>query len=126
MNNQRYIVITLLSLAAVVAVSIRGLSVPLLTRLDVGDPRVFGLQATVWGALFIGLVTFVILNRHPKVVSFSDASITALREVVWPDREETIRFTNIVIVITLFIAFALGLYDYLWAEITQLFLFTES
>ena len=126
MNNQRYIVITLLSLAAVVAVSIRGLSVPLLTRLDVGDPRVFGLQATVWGALFIGLVTFVILNRHPKVVSFSDASITALREVVWPDREETIRFTNIVIVITLFIAFALGLYDYLWAEITQIFLFTES
>lgn len=126
MNNQRYIVITLLSLAAVVAVSIRGLSVPLLTRLDVGDPRVFGLQATVWGSLFIGLVTFVILNRHPKVVSFSDASITALREVVWPDREETIRFTNIVIVITLFIAFALGLYDYLWAEITQIFLFTES
>lgn len=99
---------------------------PLLTRLDVGDPRVFGLQATVWGAVFIGLVTFVILSRHPKVVSFSDASITALREVVWPDREETIRFTNIVIVITLFIAMALGLYDYLWAEITQLFLFTES
>ena len=126
MTNQRYIIITLLSLAAVVAVSIRGLSVPLLTRLDVGDPRVFGLQATVWGAVFIGLVTFVILNRHPKVVSFSDASITALREVVWPDREETIRFTNIVIVITLFIALALGLYDYLWAEITQLFLFTES
>ncbi|MEC8382525.1 MAG: preprotein translocase subunit SecE [Myxococcota bacterium] len=126
MNNQRYINITLLSLAAVLAVSIRGLSVPLLTRLDVGDPRVFGLQATVWGAVFIGLVTFVILSRHPKVVSFSDASITALREVVWPDREETIRFTNIVIVITLFIAMALGLYDYLWAEITQLFLFTES
>lgn len=126
MNNQRYINITLLSLSAVVAVSIRGLSVPLLTRLDVGDPRVFGLQATVWGAVFIGLVTFIILSRHPKVVSFSDASITALREVVWPDREETIRFTNIVIVITLFIAFALGLYDYLWAEITQLFLFTES
>ncbi|MGC6510098.1 MAG: preprotein translocase subunit SecE [Myxococcota bacterium] len=126
MNNQRYINITLLSLAAVLAISIRGLSVPLLTRLDVGDPRVFGLQATVWGAVFIGLVTFVILSRHPKVVSFSDASITALREVVWPDREETIRFTNIVIVITLFIAMALGLYDYLWAEITQLFLFTES
>ena len=99
---------------------------PLLTRLDVGDPRVFGLQATVWGAVFIGLVTFIILSRHPKVVSFSDASITALREVVWPDREETIRFTNIVIVITLFIAFALGLYDYVWAEITQFFLFTES
>ena len=126
MNNQRYINITLLSLSAVAAVSIRGLSVPLLTRLDVGDPRVFGLQSTVWGAVFIGLVTFIILSRHPKVVSFSDASITALREVVWPDRDETIRFTNIVIVITLFIALALGLYDYLWAEITQLFLFTES
>jgi preprotein translocase SecE subunit len=126
MNNQRYIVFTLLSIAAIVGVSIRGLSVPLLTRLDVGDPRVFGLQATVWGTLFIGLITFVILNRHPKVVSFSDASITALREVVWPNREETIRFTNIVIAVTLFIALALGLYDYLWAEITQLFLFTES
>lgn len=126
MNNQRYIVFTLLSMAAIVGVSIRGLSVPLLTRLDVGDPRVFGLQATVWGTLFIGLVTFVVLNRHPKVVSFCDASITALREVVWPDKEETIRFTNIVIAVTLFIALALGLYDYLWAEITQLFLFTES
>jgi preprotein translocase SecE subunit len=86
----------------------------------------FGLQATVWGTLFIGLVTFVVLNRHPKVVSFSDASITALREVVWPDRGETFKFTNIVIAVTLFIALALGLYDYLWAEITQIFLFTES
>jgi hypothetical protein len=31
-----------------------------------------------------------------------------------------------VIAVTLFIALALGLYDYLWAEITQIFLFTES
>jgi preprotein translocase SecE subunit len=126
MNNQRYIVFTLLSSALIFGISIRGLSVPLLTRLEVGDPRVFGLQSTVWATLIITLVTFVILNRHPKVVSFCDESITALRKVVWPTREETFHFSNIVIGVTLFIAFALGMYDYLWAEITQIFLFTAS
>jgi preprotein translocase SecE subunit len=127
MNNQKYIVFLLLGTAFLVSISLRGLIIPVLARLEVGDPLVIGgLSATTLAALGLGAALFVLLNRHRKVVSFTDESVSELRAVFWPDKEETLRFTSVVIAVTLFIAVMLGVYDYVWAEVTRIFLFTES
>ena len=76
--------------------------------------------------MVIGIGGFLLLNRHPAVVGFTNEAWTELRRVFWPDKEETVRSTTVVIGVTLFIAFMLGLYDYVWAEVTRLFLFTKS
>ena len=127
MKNQKYIVMILLALSFLVAISIKGLTVPVLAKYEIGDPLLFNsLNSTTIGALVIGVASFVLLNRHPLIVGFTNEVVTELRTVFWPDKEETIRSTTVVIGVTLFIAFMLGLYDYVWAEITQLLLFTES
>jgi preprotein translocase SecE subunit len=127
MNNQKYIVLTLLGIAFLVAVSLRGLTIPLLAKWEYGDPLLFNLiHATSLGALIIGVGTFLLLNRHPLVVGFTNEAWTELRRVFWPGKEETVRSTTVVIGVTLFIALMLGIYDYVWAEVTRLFLFTKS
>jgi preprotein translocase subunit SecE len=127
MNNQKHIVLTLLAIAFLVSVSLRGLLIPVLARLEVGDPLLFNsINATTVAAIILGILLFVLLNRHRKIVAFTDELVTELRRVFWPDKEETIRSTTVVIGVTLFIAFMLGSYDYVWAEVTQLLLFTKS
>jgi preprotein translocase SecE subunit len=116
----------MLTAAWLLAVSVRGLIIPILARFEIGDPQFFGLNATSIGAIILGTTTFLILNRHPKVVSFTDEVIFELRKVTWPEKDDTVHSTIVVIGLTLFIAGALASYDYVWAEVTQLVLFTES
>jgi preprotein translocase SecE subunit len=116
----------MLTAAWLLAVSVRGLIVPILARFEIGDPQFLGLNATSIGAILLGTVTFLILNRHPKVVSFTDEVIYELRKVTWPEKDDTVHSTIVVIGLTLFIAGALASYDYVWAEVTQMVLFTES
>ncbi|MDP6945371.1 MAG: preprotein translocase subunit SecE, partial [Myxococcota bacterium] len=72
------------------------------------------------------VVTFLGMNRHAKVYSFSDESVTELRKVFWPSRNETVRATAVVVATTLFIALCLAFYDFVWARVTSTFLFTEG
>lgn len=126
MKNSKQIIFIMLVAAWLLAVSVRGLIIPILARFEIGDPQLFGLNATTLGALALGTVTFLILNRHPKVVSFTDEVIYELKKVTWPEKDDTVRSTIVVIGLTLFIAGALASYDYVWAEITQMVLFSES
>ena len=66
------------------------------------------------------------MNRHPLVYSFSDESVTELRKVVWPGKDETVRSATVVVVTTLFIAATLAMYDFVWARVTSTFLFSEG
>ena len=126
MKNSKHIIFIMLTAAWLLAVSVRGLIIPILARFEIGDPQLFGLNATSIGAIILGTVTFLILNRHPKVVTFTDEVIDELRKVTWPEKDDTVHSTVVVIGLTLFIAGALATYDYVWAEVTQMVLFTES
>jgi preprotein translocase subunit SecE len=125
MRNQKYIVMSFLAAGALVGFTVRGLAIPLLAQMEVGDPLIAGLvNATALAGIATGVLTFLILNRHPLVVRFTNEVITELRKVTWPDREETIRSTTVVIGTTLFVATMLAIYDYAWAEITSVLLFS--
>jgi preprotein translocase SecE subunit len=127
MANQRYIIIVLLAVSAIVAISFQGLIIPVLAKNELGDPMLLGgFRATTMVAFFIGAALFLLLNRNDFIVTYSDEVISQLRKVTWPDKEETYRTTMVVISMTLFIAFMLGVYDYVWSEVTQLFLFKEG
>ncbi len=127
MRNQKYIIMTFLVAGVLIGFTLRGLAVPILAQLEMGDPQVFGLiNATSLAGIVSGVLTFLILNRHPLVVRYTNDVIIELRRVTWPDREETIRSTTVVIATTLFVAVMLGIYDYAWAEITSALLFNEG
>ena len=126
MRNQRYILMGFLSVAAFLGFAVRGLVVPLLARLDVVDPQIGFISGTDALGIVVGVVTFMVMNRHPLVHSFSDESVTELRKVVWPGKDETVRSATVVVVTTLFIAATLAMYDFVWARVTSTFLFSEG
>jgi preprotein translocase subunit SecE len=126
MRNQRYILLGFLSVAAFFGFAIRGLAVPMLARLDIVDPQIGFVSGTAALGIIVGVVTFLVMNRHPLVHSFSDESVTELRKVVWPDKDETVRSATVVIITTLFIALTLAMYDFVWARVTSTFLFSEG
>ena len=126
MRNQRYILLGFLSVAAFLGFAAQGLAVPLLARLDIVDPRIGFVSGTAALGILVGVVTFLGMNRHPLVHSFSDESVTELRKVVWPDKDETVRSATVVVVTTLFIALTLAMYDFVWARVTSTFLFSEG
>jgi len=127
MDNRKYILMSFLGAGVLVGMSVRGLGAPLLARLEIGDPLLFGIiNATTFAGLLVCVVTFLVLNRHPVAYRFTDESIGELRKTTWPDREETLRSTLIVLACTFAIAGSLAFYDFVWGRLTSLFLFTES
>ncbi|MEC7987461.1 MAG: preprotein translocase subunit SecE [Myxococcota bacterium] len=128
MNNRKYIVATLLAISFLISITLRGLIETALLQADnLGDPILFGLfKSTTVGAVIFFAACFFVLNRTSKVVQFTDESWTELRSVTWPDREETVRSTVVVIGVTLFIAFMLGLYDFVWAKVASETLFGKE
>lgn len=55
-----------------------------------------------------------VVRRGEKKISFQRVRnvITELRKVSWPSRDETVRLTLIVLVITIVVALILGAIDY--------------
>jgi preprotein translocase subunit SecE len=127
MDNAKYIVIAFLGAAILVGFSVRGLAVPLLASLEVADPQLFAdLTATGAAGLVTGIVTFLFLNRHAQVYTFTDEAVSELRKVTWPSKEETWRSTMVVIICTGVLMAALASYDFVWKGITRAFLYTAG
>lgn len=127
MDNQKYILMTFLAAGALVGVAVRGLALPFLAMLEVGDLQLLGVvNITSLVGLLSGIATFLVLNRHPVAFGFTDESITELRKVTWPGKDETVRSTTVVVVFTFLIAATLASYDFVWARITKVFLFSEG
>jgi preprotein translocase SecE subunit len=127
MHNQKYIVMTFLGAAVLVGMAVRGLAIPLLVMLDMGDPLFFSfINATLLAGILSGVATFMVLNRHPKAFGFTDETVVEFRKVKWPGKSETVRSTVVVLLFSIIVAGALAFYDVIWARVTNAFLFTEG
>lgn len=125
MNNQRYILLSLMMIAVVVGVTSSSIAGDVLARVDSGDPIKLGLAASTWVGISTTIVLFAGLLRTPRVYIFADEVITELRRVTWPTQEETVRSSTVVVVFTVVLAAVLAVYDYIWVTITRAVLFSE-
>lgn len=126
MKNTKTIAFVLLGLTWLMAVALRGLAIPVMARFEVGDPMIGFMSASALAAVVLGVGTYIALMRNTRVVQFSDEVVEELNKVTWPEKDETVSSTVVVVGVTLFIAAALGLYDYVWAEVTQIVLYTAG
>ena len=126
MKNVKTIAFILLALSWLVSVALRGLAIPILAKYEIGDPLIGFISASALVAVIFGVSVYILLMRNTRVVQFADEVVDELNRVAWPTKEETVNSTVVVVGVTLFIATALGVYDYVWAEVTQLVLFTKG
>lgn len=91
------------------------------------DDRVLGLVPT---SSLVGVgaavVTGVVLIRVQRAIHFTDEVVGELKEVTWPTREEAVRASTTVVLTAIFAACLIAAYDFLWKNLADLFLFTES
>ena len=125
MTNRRYVLLTFIVTAILAGLTIKAASVSALLELAYPDNLLMGLLTTTTTfALVGGTVTFGVLIRTKKAITFTDEVVGELKQVIWPTRDETVRASTTVVLTTLFTAGLLAIYDYIWKNLADMILFT--
>lgn len=127
MTHSRYVLLAFVVGAVIVGLSVEAATVSAFARFAFPDTRVLGLvNTTTLLAVASGVAAFVVLIRNRTAMQFTDEVVHELARVTWPSKDETSRATTTVVFTTLFVAALLGIYDFLWKNLADLFLFTEG
>lgn len=125
MNNQRYITLTFLTAAAIIGITARSAVVEGIAIAGWADPLFLNLiQLSVIIAIATSVFAFFFLLRNKPAVSFVDEVVVEMRKIFWPDRDETVNSTTVVIVSCFVITASLATFDFIWAKVTGIFLFS--
>lgn len=124
MSNARYIYLTFMLGGLCVGLATRSAVIQILLSLGAADTVVAGiLPLSSVISLLSGVVAFFVLLKLPMAVQYTDEVISELVKVTWPDREETTNSSIVVIVATLIFSGSLASFDFLWANVTDFFIF---
>ena len=120
MRHQRWIVLSFIAAAFVVGSGVLSASTSLYLPFAIPDTRLGPITSTTALAVVSAVITFAVLLRNSKAVTFTDEVIDELSKVTWPSKDETLRATTTVVVTTLLVAALLGAYDFLWGNLMAL------
>lgn len=128
MENQR--AITLLNLVAgfAVALFVRSAAVGLIAyNPGMQDPTLGGVvSGSMVLAAMAGAATFAILHKHERAAAFTNSAVDELRKVTWPSRDDTTAQTTVVITAALGFGLLMFLYDFGWANLTKVVLYSGA
>jgi preprotein translocase SecE subunit len=123
--NRRYVLLTFIVAAILVGLTVQAASVSGFAELAYPDNRLLGLLNTSTAlALASGAVSFGVMIRTKKAITFTDEVVGELNQVIWPTRDETVRASTTVVLTTLFTAGLLAFYDLIWKNLADIILFT--
>ncbi len=126
MSKQRYVLLAFIVGSILVGLTLQSAIVSAFAQFAVPDNRIAGLLTTSTALSVVGGgLTFFILIRTRRALTFSSEVVGELLRVTWPSRDETVRASTTVVLTTLFTAALLALYDFTWKNLADLFLFTE-
>jgi preprotein translocase SecE subunit len=126
-ENQRAVAVLFIIGGVLAGVFFRSATLAVIGYASLEDPLLGGIVASSGVAGFIaGVITLGVLLRNQRAGEFVDSVVTELKNVTWPSREETFSNTGIVIGSTVFFATLLASYDFLWAKLTGLFIYTTG
>ena len=127
MENQRAVAVLFIIGGFLAGVFVRSAALAVMGYASLEDPLLGGfVAASALTGVVSGVITLVVLLRNERAGSFTDSVVSELKKVTWPSREETFSNTGIVIGSTLFFATLLASYDFVWAKLTGLFIYTTG
>ena len=71
------------------------------------------------GAAVVALATGITLYRNERVFTLANEVAAELKKVAWPGPKEVKQATIVVIIMTIISASILGLFDLVWANLTD-------
>jgi len=72
------------------------------------------------GAAVIATITGIVLYRNDRVYTLANEVATELKKVTWPTAKEVRQATIVVVAMAIISALILGLFDFVWSNLTQL------
>ena len=127
MSKQRYVLFAFIIGSILVGLTLQSATVSAFAQFAVPDNRIGGLVTTTTAISILGGgLTFFVLIRTRRALTFSSEVVGELLKVTWPTRDETVRASTTVVLTTLFTAALLAFYDFTWKNLADLFLFTEG
>ena len=72
-------------------------------------PYFFAISQAI--GVIVGLVTFVVVTKNPKSAEFLKDVYEELLKVVWPDRNQTWKYTIVIMIAVTIMGFVFGLFD---------------
>jgi len=120
-NNQyqKWVNLSYLALAALVAYVVFALSQKVITTYDVeAKVRSIDLIIRVLSIGIAGLI-FLVMYRNERSNQFMNEVVAELSRVTWPTQKETTSATGIVIIMVLISGMVLGFLDYVWTTLIQ-------
>ena len=89
------------------------------------DPVLAGVvSVTTLLGLVAGVGTFFYVNRHVKANEYVQSAVAELKRITWPNREDTVNNTGIVIGAALGFGLLMFVYDFGWSTITTYTLYS--
>jgi preprotein translocase subunit SecE len=71
-------------------------------------------------AAIIAAVTGIVLYKNDRMYGLANEVASELKKVTWPTAKEVRSATVVVIVMTIISALILGLFDFVWSNLTEL------
>lgn len=127
MENSRPVTLVFVIAAIAAGVFVRSGANAFMVARSIEDPLLGGMApATMVVAVIAAVVTLFVLLRHEKARTFTDSVFHELKKVTWPTRDETTNNTGIVIAATVLFGGLLAVYDYAWAQVAEVVLYTDN
>ncbi len=126
MTVKRYLVLAFLCGAASLATIMHSAAVNIFGLAGIPDYLVGPVPVSALVGVLTLFITFFALMRNRKVVTFSTEVIRELYKVTWPTREETMRSSTVVVLSAVGSALFLALCDVIWAQVTDVVIFTSG
>ena len=122
-DNQRYVVFSFLVCGVLVWVTLAKFlgAVAYSDFLNIPDPQVLGgIKLSSAIAFVVSALGGAYLFRDARARAFTNEVFAELRKVTWPSKNETRSATVVVLVTTAIISLILGVFDFVWAQLTGL------
>lgn len=71
-------------------------------------------------SLLLAVGVIILLFRHQRISRFSHEVASEMTRVNWPDRQETMKQTGVVLIVSILASLILGLFDIIWGNVTDL------
>ena len=126
MRHQRWIVLAFGLAALLVGVTVQAATSTGFAQFAVPDQRFGPFTTTTYLSALMGLGTFAYLIRNTRAVGFTGEVVEEMARVTWPSKDETLRATTTVVVTTLLVSALIGVYDFMWKNLSDLFLLTKG
>lgn len=124
----RYIYVVFISIGLLVGWAVASAAGAIMLNMDAGVEIVLGgvlpLSKLIGAAS--ALLTVFVLLKNVRAVQYTNEVIGELVKVTWPTREETTNNSIVVVLVTIVFSGSLAIYDYVWAQVTEKFLFSLS